>query len=153
TGHQTVLYSFTGGVDGAYPQSGVLRDAAGNLYGTTASGGDFGSGVVYKLDTAGHQTVLHSFTGTDGSNPTGAVIRDPSGSLYGTTTYGGAQDQGVVYQITAGGQFSVLHSFASTVDGALPNAGVVRDASGNLYGTTVFGGTLTQGTVYKIDTG
>src|ERR1017187_8120141 len=62
TGHETVLYSFTGGADGAYPV-GVIRDSAGNLYGTTDSGGAANSGVVYKLDTAGHETVLYRFTG------------------------------------------------------------------------------------------
>src|ERR1022692_438260 len=71
-GHETVLYSFTGGADGGYPEAGVILDSAGNLYGTTVNGGIAGLGVVYKVDTAGHETVLHSFTGgADGALPGG----------------------------------------------------------------------------------
>ena len=84
-GHQTVLYNFTGGADGGNPYAGVIRDSAGNLYGTTI-GGTAGAGVVYKLDTSGHETVLYSFTGgADGSNPLAGVTLDSAGNLYGTT--------------------------------------------------------------------
>jgi uncharacterized repeat protein (TIGR03803 family) len=93
-GKYSVLYSFTGGTDGGGPLSGVVRDALGNLYGTTAFGGvaglDGGYGVVYKLDPSGQETVLHSFTGgIDGGQPQGGVVLGPSGDLYGTAPWGG----------------------------------------------------------------
>jgi uncharacterized repeat protein (TIGR03803 family) len=84
----SVMYSFTGGTDGAQPYSGVIRDVAGNLYGTARYGGTSGFGIVFQIDTAGKETVLHSFTGADGVNPYAGLIRDSAGTLYGTT-YGG----------------------------------------------------------------
>ena len=99
TGHETVLYTFTGGADGMFPQVGVIRDSAGNLYGTTFDGG-LGAGVVYKVDATGHETVLYSFIGgTDGSKPWAGVIRNSAGKLYGTTTGGGRNGLGVVFRI------------------------------------------------------
>jgi uncharacterized repeat protein (TIGR03803 family) len=78
----------------------MIRDSAGNLYGTTADGGPAGRGVVYKLDPAGIETVLYSFTGgADGSQPQAGVIRDSAGSLYGTTSYGGKNSGGVVFEL------------------------------------------------------
>ena len=86
TRHETVLHSFTGGVDGAYPYAGVIRDSDGNLYGTTNGGGSAGAGVVFKVDPSGLETVLYNFTGdVDGGYPQAGVIRDPAGNLYGTT--------------------------------------------------------------------
>src|ERR1700733_11505081 len=93
---ETVLYSFTGGTDGGYPVGGVIQDVADNLYGTTLFGGldssycSFYCGVVFKLDTAGNETALYSFTGlADGNNPYSSLIQDAAGNLYGTTGYGG----------------------------------------------------------------
>ena len=95
-GNETVLYSFTGGTDGANPYGGLVRDSQGNFYGTTYAGGDQGSfcqgfcGVVFKLDTTGWETVLYAFTGqADGDNPAASLFRDNQGNLYGTTQYGG----------------------------------------------------------------
>ena len=105
TGTETVLYSFTGGADGSNPQAGVIRDSAGNLYGTTANGGVGGySGAVFKLDTADKETVLYIFSGgADGSNPTAGVIGDSGGNLYGTTSLGGIapwpSGYGVVFKL------------------------------------------------------
>ena len=152
-GQETVLYSFTGGADGGYPNAGVIRDSAGNLYGTTNKGGDLncnygnGCGVVYKLDTTGQETVLHSFTGqADGGYPSGSLIRDSAGNLYGTTSNGGivpygTVGYGVVYELDAAGQETVLYSFMGGDDGAYPSGGVIRDSAGNLYGATSLGGT------------
>ena len=151
-GHETVLYSFTGGADGGDPQSGVIRDSAGNLYGTTFLGGTGNAGVVYKLDSAGHETVLYSFTFADGSQPTAGVIRDSAGNLYGTTELGGPASQGVVYKLDTTGNYTVLYSFTGGADGGYPFAGVIRDSAGNLYGTTQYGGTAQQGVVYRLDT-
>jgi uncharacterized repeat protein (TIGR03803 family) len=155
-GRQTVLYSFTGGADGANPYAGVVRDSAGNLYGTTYQGGT-GHGVVYKLNTAGQETVLYNFTGgDDGGGPNG-VILDSAGNLYGTTVAGGTAGVGVVYELDTARQETVLYSFTGGTDGSYPHAGVIRDSAGNLYGTTEYGGStacsfLGCGVVYKVDT-
>ena len=153
TDHETVLYTFTGGNDGGYPSAGVIRDSAGNLYGTTSGGGASGAGVVFKVDPSGHETVLYSFTGgADGGSPGAGVIRDPAGNLYGTTDGGGTAELGVVFKLDKSGNETVLHSFMRGVDGDQPDlAGVIRDEAGNLYGTTAFNGAGGQGTVYKLD--
>ena len=151
-GNQTVLHHFTGGTDGGNPFAGVVRDQAGNLYGTTNIGGSANAGVVYKLDPAGHETVLFSFSGgVDGGYPEAGVILDTAGNLYGTTQQGGA-GSGVVFKLnTATGQETPLYTFKGFPDGVYPEAGVVLDAAGTLYGTTYYGGSGGDGTVYKVD--
>ena len=155
TDTETVLYSFTGGLDGCSP-TGVVLDAAGNLLGATGGGGDPGNctgyGVIFKLDPEGNFTVLHSFGGGDGSGP-GPLILDLQGNLYGTTQEGGAGDLclggcGTVFELSPNrdGTWTetLLYSFCSLescADGREPLAGLVRDDNGNLYGTTAFGGT------------
>ena len=152
-GHEAVLYSFTGGADGSNPNSGVVRDSAGNLYGTTFNGGTFGYGTVYKLDTAGNETVLYTFTGgSDGSNPYAGVVRDSAGNLYGTTWYGGVGGAGVIYQVDASGNETVLYSFTGAPGNARSYSGLYRDSAGNLYGVSYSGGTAGFGAVYKLDT-
>ena len=153
TGTETVLYSFTGGADGGNPQGGLIRDAAGNFYGTTYYGGipTCQCGTVFKLDTTGTETVLHSFTGTDGASPQAGLLRDASGNLYGTTSNGGAVYDGTVFKVDTTGAETVLHSFAGGNDGWGPHAGLLRDAAGNLYGTTPYGGLPGSGTVFKLD--
>jgi uncharacterized repeat protein (TIGR03803 family) len=155
SGHQTVLYSFTGGADGAFPYAGVIHDPAGNLYGTTAEGGASNMGVVFKLDPAGNQTVIHSFTGkADGADPDAGVIRDTEGNLYGVAESGGAKGYGVVFKIDTSGAETVLHNFTGGADGAFPTGGLARDAAGNLYGTASEGGIAELysgvGTVFKL---
>jgi len=161
--NETVLYSFTGGADGCGPQAGVILDSLGNLYGTTAGcGSASNAGVVYKLTRAGKLVVLHTFTGgTDGASSEAGLIRDAEGNLYGTTSRGGGsihcyEGCGIVFKLSSTGTETILHSFTGTPDGASPAAGVVRDAAGNLYGTTVYGGmagcSLGCGMVYKLDT-
>jgi len=148
----TVLYSFKGGADGVQPYAGLLRDAAGNLYGTTYSGGaPCNCGTVFKLDATGKETVLHSFAGGDGQGPAAGLIRDAAGNLYGTTQYGGASGGGTVFKLDATGKETVLYSFTAGADGALPFSRLVRDAAGNLYGTTYFGDFCNCGTVFKLD--
>ncbi len=150
TAQETVLYSFTGGTDGGDPNAGVIRDPAGNLYGTTLHGGTADEGVVYKLDTAGVETVLYSFSGgPDGGNPYSGVIRDSAGNLYGTTYYGGTAG-GVVYKLDPSGDFKVLHTFTGP-DGTYPYAGLIGDSAGNLYGTTWGGGAAGHGVVFKLN--
>ena len=163
SGQETVLHSFTGGADGGSPLAGVIRDAAGNLYGTTAgygqlANGNQGSGVVFELDAAGTYTVLYTFTdGADGGAPEGAVVRDQAGNLYGTTNSGGTPEPqigcssgcGVVYKLDPSGQETVLLSF-NWANGASPEAGLLRDAGGNLYGTCPDGGISGWGVLYKV---
>jgi uncharacterized repeat protein (TIGR03803 family) len=156
------LYSFVGGSDGNYPQAPVVRDASGNLYGTTYMGGgsakcEFGCGTVFKIDVNGHETVLHSFSGTDGQSPTAGLIADGAGNLYGTAGFGGSSHYGVVFKLDPNGNETVIHNFTGGADGRSPNAALLRDASGNLYGTTGLGGSsgcggFGCGVVFKIDT-
>ncbi len=89
SGRETVVYSFFGGADGMFPYAGVISDATGNFYGTTAFGGNASYGTVFKLDSAGNETILHTFTGdADGGVPYGGVVRDVAGNLYGTNFRG-----------------------------------------------------------------
>jgi len=154
SGNDTVLYNFTGGADGGFPLGGLIRDSAGNLYGTTNGGGASGAGVVFKLDTSGNETVLYNFTGgADGGFPLGGLIRGSAGNLYGTTNGGGASGAGVVFKVDTSGNETVLYSFTGGADGGYPLWVVLaRDSAGNLYGTTAGGGASGNGVVFKLDT-
>ena len=157
----TTLYEFTGR-SGAWPYAGLIQDSKGDLYGTTDGGSNVtcfdgpGCGLVFKLDKSGTETVLYSFTGTpDGGTPMAPVLLDESGNIYGTTQYGGGSKNcplgcGTVFMIDAAGKATVLHSFTGRSDGCYPDQGVIRDAAGNLYGTT-YGCSPTRGTIFKID--
>ena len=147
----TTLHSFSG-ADGATPQAGLIRDSAGNLYGTTSAGGS-GVGVVFQLTPNGDgtysYTTLHSFSVTDGATPQAGVIRDGAGNLYGTTSAGGS-GVGVVFQLNlTTSVVTTLHSFTGGTNGATPQAGLFRDNAGNLYGTTSAGGSSNNGVVFK----
>jgi uncharacterized repeat protein (TIGR03803 family) len=143
-GTETVLHSFAGGVaDGQTPFAGLLRDADGNLYGTTNAGGTAGFGTVFELSATGTETILHNFAGylTDGMYPQAGLVRDKAGDLFGTTLEGGAYGYGTVFKLNKTGKEKLLYSFGSTgTDGKNPGAGLVRDTAGNLYGTTEAGG-------------
>jgi uncharacterized repeat protein (TIGR03803 family) len=150
-GNETVLYNFTGGADGGGPSGGLIFDSAGKLYGDTYAGGTANAGVIFKMDTAGNETVLYSLNGTsDGSGPSGNLIFDASGNLYGTATNGG-KNSGTVFKLSAGGQYSVLYTFKGR-DDAHPLSGVILDAAGNLYGTASGDNAYTTpGLVFKLD--
>jgi len=159
---EKTIYSFAGGTgDGAYPDTNLVMDKAGNLYGTTDSGGagdscsPFGAscGVVYELQRSGSsftEKVIYSFTGgTDGGLPYGNLIIDAQGNLYGTAYLGGNQfgcsggPCGVVFELSkvnGSWEETILHNFGAPGDGWYPNAGVIMDSKGNLYGTTNVGG-------------
>jgi uncharacterized repeat protein (TIGR03803 family) len=98
--NETIIHSFGGSRDDAPPGGGLVRDPAGNLYGTTTEGGSEFFGTVFKLDPSGKETVLHTFVGKQGNGPDWGVIRDSKGNLYGTTQYGGAYGGGVVFKVT-----------------------------------------------------
>jgi uncharacterized repeat protein (TIGR03803 family) len=153
-GTETVLDPFIGG----NPAAGLLADSSGNLFGTTVGGGGsslvcpLGCGRVFKLSPGGTGTVLYTFTdGSDGGLPLAGLIADSKGNLYGTTGGGGAWGNGVVFKLTPGGTETVLYSFKGGIsDGSIPGAGLIADSSGNLYGTTEFGGASDAGTVFKL---
>ena len=160
---ETVLFNFSG-PDGATPTTSLLLDAVGNLYGTTALGGDFNSGVAFQL-TSTHgtwnETVLHSFgSGTDGYTPS-ELILDSTGNLYGITQFGGDSSSGpdnggTVYRLTlTDGQWNetILYSFPGSFlgpDGDLPIGGLALDKTGNLYGVTQAGGVYGKGAVFTL---
>jgi uncharacterized repeat protein (TIGR03803 family) len=154
---ETPLYQFTGGADGGGPEAAPIFDRAGNMYGTAAGGGTGNSGVVYKLTRSGSgwtESVLYSFAGSpDGNGPVSGVTFDGSGNLYGTTVEGGTAGFGTVYQLTPSGSAwteKVLYSFQYSNDGAIPYAGVVLDAEGNLYGATFYGGARNGGAIFEL---
>jgi len=125
---------------------GLVQDSAGNLYGVTRGGGNlscndgYGCGTVFEVDAAGTETVVHSFIGgNDGTWPAG-LIRDQEGNFYGATSGGGTFGNGTVFKLDASGKETVLYSFSGGADGSQPGAGVVLDASGNIYGSTPSGG-------------
>jgi len=158
---QTVLYSFTGGADGAEPYKGVTIDGQGNLYGTAVAGGsgscEGGCGVVYKLTNSGAtwtQTVIHAFTGgDDGSGPGARVTVDGSGKVYGMTPTGGAYGLGTIYEIRQRGvswRFHVIHSFTGGADGSSGSAGRMFLNNRNLYGAATTGGLNGAGVVFQL---
>lgn len=155
SGSETVLHSFKGGrSDGNFPIAALVRDAAGNLYGTTAEGGTAGYGTVFKVGENGDETLLHSFgeSEKDGKYPAAGLLLGPKGNLYGTTQEGGASGYGTIFEVDENSNETVLHSFAGYPrDGQYPVAGLIQDAEGNLYGTTEIGGTFNDGTVFKLD--
>lgn len=153
------MYSFADPPDGSTPLS-VLTLGAGELYGTTWSGGasSAGYGTIFKITNSGKETVVYNFNGgTDGTNPSGALAKDSAGNLYGTTARGGSCGGftgycGTVFRLTPAGQESVIYSFqAGTTDAENPGSGVTLDATGNLYGPAQ-GGVYGAGAIFKIDT-
>ncbi len=161
---ESVLHSFNN-TDGSNPSASLVFDAAGNLYGTTRTGGTYYEGTVFQLtpnsDGSWTESVLYSFTnGADGGNPYAELIFDAAGNLYGTTFQGGDLSAcselgcGVVFELTrnADGAWteSVLHSFTDGADGGLLFGGLTFDPAGNLYGTTYSGGTYGYGVVFQL---
>jgi uncharacterized repeat protein (TIGR03803 family) len=158
----SVLYNF-GAVanDGDLPEGKLAIDSDGNLYGTTNAGGVDSfilgtAGTIFKLDSAGNETILHNFTGADGASPTGGVIRDPDGNLYGTTQRGGDLTQcrsagcGTIFKLDPSGTLTTLHVFESGTDGSFPTGGLIS-FNGELYGVTEEGGSNQDcGTIFKV---
>jgi uncharacterized repeat protein (TIGR03803 family) len=149
----TALASF-GGANGAYPMGGLILDAQGNFFGTTCYGGASTQGTIFELPTGSRTiTTLASFGGADGAYPMAGLVRDAQGNLFGTTDLGGASDRGTIFELPAGSRtITTLASFAGA-NGAGPEAGLVRDAQGNLFGTTDVGGASNQGTIFELPAG
>ena len=147
----SVVYSFNG-PDGGNPTGDLIVDSAGNIYGTTCTGGPANGGTVFKLDQNGRQTVLHTFSGLDGACPYSGLILGVDGSLYGTTSGSGSFSGGNVFKVEMNGNFTVIHSFdPNHGDGEVPLGTLIQDSSGNLYGTTFTGGSGGLGRVFKMD--
>ena len=155
-----ILHSFgPGGIDGAFPYSSLTLDRSGNVYGTTINGGSNNVGIVFKLTPTAHgpwkESILYSFLNNeqDGLYPGGPLIFDSSGNIYGTTGDGGPHFSGTVYKLTPNttGPWTetILYTFNYS-DGIGPIAGLLFDASGNLYGTTTAGGAYGFGTVFEL---
>jgi len=151
SGTESVLASFAAGTDSDRPAASVVQASDGNFYGTTYAGGTHGMGTVFKVTPSGSRAVLWSFgSGTDGNFPKSSLIQGRDGNLYGTTSGGGQFGNGTVFEITLTGTESVLWSFGSGTDGSGPEAGLVEASDGNLYGVTSFGGTQSNGTLFKL---
>jgi uncharacterized repeat protein (TIGR03803 family) len=169
-----VLHTFDGTDGGPYPDSWLVQDYEGNLYGMTGNGGNIndcsgtvftftgnpiGCGVVFKVDRRGNETVLYSFTGgADGAATFASVVRGAAGNLYGATALGGDLSGcggfgcGVVFKVDPSGKETVLYTFTGGTDGASPQGNLLLDEDGNLYGTTAYGGdpSCQCGVVFKI---
>jgi uncharacterized repeat protein (TIGR03803 family) len=164
------LHSFNGGKkDGASPYAGMI-EVDGTLYGTTSGGGAYGYGTVFKITSAGKESVWYSFKGppNDGADPSYvSLIPDHKGNFYGATSHGGTgactdsgspNGCGTIFKITSAGKESVLYNFMGAPDGFGPDGGLIMDSTGNLYGTTLAGGILNSacqggcGTSFKVTT-
>ncbi|MGA8491334.1 MAG: choice-of-anchor tandem repeat GloVer-containing protein [Terriglobales bacterium] len=168
SGSENALYSFAGGGDPKLPYAGLIFDKAGNLYGTSEFGGTYNQGTVFEITPNSNgswtESVLYSFTGSeDGAQPYGSLVFDSSGNLYGTTNFGGDTNCnlgcGTVFKLSPGSSGwteSVLYTFTGGSDGGEPDARVLFDAAGNLYGTTLLGGSINSactsgcGTIFKL---
>jgi uncharacterized repeat protein (TIGR03803 family) len=163
SGNYTVLHRFNSGIGRIWPTAGVISDHAGNLFGTTWEGGKAadacpapgpgevpGCGVIFKLSRDG-TIATRSLNANTGRNPFGALVRDAAGNMYGTTYLGASTGGGAVFKLDRQARFTILHVLGAVDgDGAAPSSAVVMDASGNLYGTTRWGGASGDGVIYKI---
>ncbi len=162
TGDLTVIWSFTNGLDGSDPYAGVYQGSDGEFYGAAYYGGGSancsfgGCGTVYKVTSAGTFTSLHQFgyTPSDGQHPMGGIVQGYVGDYFGTTTAGGTNSEGTVFRITSAGTLTTLYQFGGlNEDGLTPEAGLMQNSDGYLYGVTFEGGTNGVGTLFKIGPG
>ena len=149
TGTETILYNFASGADGANPAAGLVRDSAGNLYGTTSIGGTAHSGTIFKLARPAKFAPYFRRAGRWSLSPVKPDERDAAGNLYGNTGMGGTGGYGVVFKYDTTGNETVLHSFGGT-DGEYPLGTMVLDKAGHIYGSTQQGGSSRWGTVFTI---
>ncbi len=157
----TSLYSLDLLPDGANSYAPLVQGRDGNFYGTAYNGGtNGGNGTVFKISTNGAYTSLYSFTGSsDGANPAGGLVEGSDDNFYGMTANGGTNGDGGVFKLSTNGVLIPLYSFgavqdvdSNAIDGANPVGGLAQGSDGNFYGATQNGGTLGQGTLFKIST-
>lgn len=161
-GRISLVYKFcskTNCTDGGGPAAGLVLGANGSFYGTTQGGGAYAAGTVFEITSSGVLTTLYSFCPEagvcpDGAIPRGGLVQAANGNFYGTTFGGGAYADGTVFEITQGGKLMTLYSFCPggdpCSDGNGPWAGLIQGTDGSLYGTTAYGGSHEDGTVFKI---
>jgi uncharacterized repeat protein (TIGR03803 family) len=159
---EKVLYNFTGGNDGFGPGAPLTVDPAGNIFGETPDGGQYTSGTVFemKLKNGNWQfNTIHAFTGGNGGSigSLGPLLLDATGKLYGVTELGGRHSAGIAFRLAKGHNgawnFSTLWTFKGQPDAGYPYGGLIPDATGNLYGTTYYGGANGVGSVYELSPG
>jgi len=157
--NESVLYNFQGTNDGSAPAGGVVADKAGNLYGTTYKYDGDNDGVAFELRNASHapwkDRVLYTFTNNGGGeDPYAGMFMAAKGRFFGTAIEGGTTGGGVAFELSLGAgrrwTESVVHTFGNAGDGSAPYGGLIADNAGNLFGTTVFGGSANAGTVYEL---
>jgi uncharacterized repeat protein (TIGR03803 family) len=146
----TLIHTFTNDAVGYWPRGNLIADSNGNLYGTTVLGGANSQGSVFKLTPGGTATALYAFSHADGFNPQGYLLADTAGNLYGTTSETAFQSVGSIFKVTPDGTFTKLHQFTNGSDGGIPTGAMTMDASGNLYGTTSYGGANLSGVLFKL---
>ena len=154
TGAFTILHAFKGGLDGYSPYSHLIFFKDGNLYGTTAMGGGYNKGLIFRITPQGVYSVVACFTGKNGSMPIGGLSVSVNGwsvngALFGATSAGGAYGAGTIFSVTPQGKITNLHSMNPATDGAAPNAALIPDDNGNLYGTAYLGGSGSAGTIFE----
>jgi uncharacterized repeat protein (TIGR03803 family) len=157
----TVLLEFNGG-NGENPEGDLVDGQDGYLYGTTMKGGSGNRGTIYRISLSGDHEVLYSFpelgrfrngvaTNSTGADPRAGLLLGADNNFYGTTYQGGQHGHGTVFRFTRDGEITVLHSFAgASFDGARPVSLLTQDATGNIYGTTEYGGAMNQGSAWRI---
>jgi uncharacterized repeat protein (TIGR03803 family) len=149
SGNFTLLYSFTGSLDGARPYGGLVQGSDGYFYGTASQAGANGYGTIFRIDASGNFTLLHAFAaGSDGDGPGGSLLQGADGNFYGTTAAGGTYNAGTVFKMDASGNLTTLYSFTGGADGYQPVTGLIQGTDGYLYGAT----DLPAGTLFKVDT-
>ncbi|HEX3367978.1 MAG TPA: choice-of-anchor tandem repeat GloVer-containing protein [Candidatus Cybelea sp.] len=157
--HESVMHDFGTGSDGFGPGGPIAFDSAGHAYGTTPDGGSYSQGIVYELSLSGrvwHEKILHAFTGgaDGGVGSLGPLLLDKGGNVYGVTEEGGAHEAGTVFELSRRSKKSwkltTLYAFKGTPDAASPYGGLISDASGDLFGTTYYGGAYQYGTVFEL---
>ena len=146
----TTLYSFTGGGDGGFVHGGLTQGDDSSFYGTTFAGGTFNAGTVFNITTNGQLTTLYTFTGTNGALPYAGLLKDENGTFYGVASRGGSSNAGTIFKRANGGKLTNIYSFTGGIDGGQPVGGLIQGADGNLYGTTAYGGSYGDGTVFRV---